>query len=63
MPIFALGVLIAVIAVVFVIRTKDPTKQSRFLKQAALALMGTFSLLVTLFVAGKNSRTREDGKP
>lgn len=54
MKIFPLGVLVAVIAaVVFVIRTEDPGNRSRSLKQVALALVGTFSLIMTLFVAGE----------
>ena len=53
MSIFALGVFVAVIAsVVHVIRTKDPVKRGRFLKKAALILMGTFSAFIALFIAG-----------
>jgi hypothetical protein len=53
MPIFWLGVVAAVIAsVVYVIRTKDPAKRSRFLRKAGLILMGAFSTFLALFIAG-----------
>lgn len=54
MPIFALGVLIAVVAsVVHVVRTKDPANRAQFLKKAGLILMGTFSAFLALFIAGE----------
>ncbi len=53
MPIFALGVLVAVIAsLVFVIRTRDPARKGRSLRKTALILMGAFSALLALFIAG-----------
>lgn len=53
MPIFALGVYVAVIAsVVYVIRTRDPAKRGRSLRKAALILMGAFSAFLALFIAG-----------
>lgn len=64
MPIFALGVFVAVIAwVVYVIRTRDPAKRGRSLRKAALILMGPFSAFLALFIAGDTSRIREAGQP
>jgi len=54
MSVFALPVLVAVIAsVVYLVRNKDPRKRGRFLRSAGLVLLGLFTLFFALFAIGE----------
>jgi len=54
MPIFLLPVVVVIVwSVVYLVRTKEPMKRSRFLKTAGLVLMGLFSAFIGLFIVGE----------
>lgn len=54
MPIFTVGVLIAVIAAIVALgRTKDPVRRARSLRKAGLILMMAFSAFIAAFIVGE----------